>query len=106
MAGGRNMSNEVEKLSETCLYLAHRLRETEAERDEAWEDNQVHHINFNRVENEKNEEMRIKFSYATIIMAIEQEVVRTDLESQEKIERIYEILSEFGAITYQEEENG
>lgn len=49
------MSNEVERLSEACLYLAHRL------------------------------------------------VVRTDLEPKEKIERIYEILSEFGAITYQED---
>ena len=96
------MKNEVERLSRTCLYLAHRLRETEEERDEAWEDNKVHHINFNRVVNEKNEEMRIKFSYATIIMAIDKEVVRTDLEPKEKIERIYEILSEFGAITYQE----
>lgn len=98
------MRNEVERLSETCLYLAHRLRETEAERDEAWEDNKVHHINFNRVENERNEEMRIKFSYATIIMAIDKEVARTDIEPKEKIEKIYEILSEFGAITYQEEE--
>ena len=97
------MINETERLSRTCLYLAHRLRETEAERDEAWEDNQVHRINFNRAENEKNEEMRIKFSYATIIMAIDKEVARTDLEPKEKIEKIYEILSEFGAIDYQED---
>ena len=97
------MINETERLSRTCLYLAHRLREAEEERDEAWEDNQVHLIDFNRAENEKNEEMRIKFSYATIIMAIDKEVARTDLEPKEKIEKIYEILSEFGAIDYQED---
>lgn len=99
------MNKEIERLSKTCLYLAHRLRETEAERDEAWEDNQVHRINFNRAENEKNEEMRIKFSYATIIMAIDKEVARTDSEPKEKIEKIYEILSEFGAIDWEEKSN-
>ena len=79
-------------------FLSSQIKETEAERDEAWEDNQVHHINFNRAEKEKNEEMRIKFSYATIIMAIDKEVARTDLEPKEKIEKIYEILSEYGSI--------
>lgn len=84
----KKMSDEIARLSRTCLYLAHRLREVEEDRDDAWEDIATYRTACERLEKEKNEAVRIKSSYKTAIMAINKEVAKIDLELKERFDKI------------------